>query len=558
MKALILSTLIVNCCFAQIDLSEIMFNPVGNERYDEFIELVNLDEKISIDLTGYLLSDGSRFNRIIAYKQNAILLPQQYAIIFVPNYYEKSSCYENKIPESTLLLTIDHSQFGSYGLANNRAERVGIFMPDSSHIASYSYTPDNQDGFSEEKICPGAGNEISNWGNSIQIGGTPGYRNSISPFEYDIGIKSMSAVKKSLTVSDSVIIEIVLENCGIKKISNCSLDLFITTDYKMTEILSDIIIRDFSPKDSLSYIVKMQPLSKGEHKVFVTHNLIGDRNVLNDSLSLSLIVHHSFAFQSCIFNEIMYETEKKSQEWIEIFNRTSSSINLKGWSVKDKNKSVAISSSSDEIIQSHSFCVICNEPVKTAENVLQIVNGQLPELNNGGDELVLCDESGTVIDSMIYNEKSGGGRFISLERVNENISSVQQSNWAFCLHPDGHTMGAVNSVSIEPPEYCDVFIHPNPFSPDGDGFEDSVEIFYSLSSQAFQVNIKIFDMKGRLVRFLLKNEISGPTRTVLWDGLNDEGFRCTMGIYIVLIEALNNSQKSIETMRKTVVLASLL
>ena len=72
------------------------------------------------------------------------------------------------------------------------------------------------------------------------------------------------------------------------------------------------------------------------------------------------------------------------------------------------------------------------------------------------------------------------------------------------------------------------------------------------------MNVKIYDIQGRLVRFLLNNEPSSARRTVFWDGLNDEGRRCRIGVYIVFLEALNETVMCVERARTTVVLAGAL
>ncbi len=60
---------------------------------------------------------------------------------------------------------------------------------------------------------------------------------------------------------------------------------------------------------------------------------------------------------------------------------------------------------------------------------------------------------------------------------------------------------------------------------------------------------------GRRVRFLLNNEPSGAERTVFWDGRDDNGKICRMGIYILLLEARDNAAGARVTCRATVVLA---
>ena len=43
---------------AQVVLSEIMFDALGSDTHDEFVEIINLSESVSIDLSGWQISDG--------------------------------------------------------------------------------------------------------------------------------------------------------------------------------------------------------------------------------------------------------------------------------------------------------------------------------------------------------------------------------------------------------------------------------------------------------------------------------------------------------------------
>jgi flagellar hook assembly protein FlgD len=97
---------------------------------------------------------------------------------------------------------------------------------------------------------------------------------------------------------------------------------------------------------------------------------------------------------------------------------------------------------------------------------------------------------------------------------------------------------------------------PNPFSPDGDGHEDFTIISYELPTSAALVRIRIFDARGRLIRTLANGEPSGAHGQVVWDGLTDRREKARIGIYIVLLEALDASGGSMQATKCTVVVAA--
>ena len=48
---------------SNIILTEVMFDPVGSEYYDEFVEFYNLSSTDSVDLSGWQIGDGEGFDQ---------------------------------------------------------------------------------------------------------------------------------------------------------------------------------------------------------------------------------------------------------------------------------------------------------------------------------------------------------------------------------------------------------------------------------------------------------------------------------------------------------------
>ena len=100
-----------------------------------------------------------------------------------------------------------------------------------------------------------------------------------------------------------------------------------------------------------------------------------------------------------------------------------------------------------------------------------------------------------------------------------------------------------------------ISVSPNPFSPDNDGFEDYAIINYNLSQPVSQVKLKIFDSRGRSVRTIYSNQPSGSSGSVIFDGLDDNGNALRIGIYIILLESLNENSGIVESLKSNVVVA---
>jgi len=399
--------------YAQIVLSEIMFNPAGNERYNEYIELYNNQADDTIDISGWLISDGQKFNILTGVTETR-LPPRHYAVIFVPNYYDNSLVYEDRMPAGSLHLTIDRASFGAYGLSNSEGETVSIYTPDTVLVSSWTYSVPNADGISEEKKVIEFPDCAENWGDSRLVGGTPGCINSNTPLSCDLALVDCEVVltPETPTKNDSVGIIVRVTNEGRLAIENFYLD-----------IKSGETIR--------------------------THHVILDSFGWNDAKNDSLF--RDIAIRAdpgdVVINEILYYTEKSDQEWLELYNPSSVPIDLGQWQIRDRGKYVFLTGESF-FIGARCYAVISHQSLQLSDVSSNLICPLLPEFNNGSDEIVLLDATSAVIDSLHYS--SAGidiQRFVSLERLRFEDPAYEQSNWALCRENTGSTPGRLNSTS---------------------------------------------------------------------------------------------------------------
>ena len=191
------------------------------------------------------------------------------------------------------------------------------------------------------------------------------------------------------------------------------------------------------------------------------------------------------------------------------------------------------------------------------------VNRTTLSLNSTGDALFLSDSAGTTIDSVFYsnewhNPNIADVRGIALERINPQRNSNESFNWGSSTEPRGGTPGRGNTLFIESDSELsetDIIIEPNPFSPDGDGFEDVVSFSYKLDEPDYLLRVRIFDRYGRMVRELVNNYPAGFSGEVIWDGFDVTGKAVRIGIYVVIFEAYNSMAGSNRNFKRTVVSA---
>jgi hypothetical protein len=290
--------------------------------------------------------------------------------------------------------------------------------------------------------------------------------------------------------------------------------------------------------------------------------VFSEKDVSASNNSFTKILSIGFEKGSLVINEIMYSPLPGQPEWIELFNPHSISIDIQNWSVSDSDTSNNQFLAKDHFpVASESFVILCADSsilnyFDAANAPLLIVKG-MSRLNDDHDQVFIFDANENVIDEVFYESRWGGGDGISLERINPNLASGDSSNWSSCVSmPLGGTPGRKNSIFVEVlPTGAELSIAPNPFSPDDDGMDDVTIITYQLPFNLSQIHVKIFDIRGRQVRFLVNNQPSGTNSSIIWDGRDNEGHFCRMGIYIVYLEAIHHQKGVVKSLKKSVVLA---
>jgi hypothetical protein len=128
----------------------------------------------------------------------------------------------------------------------------------------------------------------------------------------------------------------------------------------------------------------------------------------------------------------------------------------------------------------------------------------------------------------------------SLERIDYNRPTDDETNWHTAAETVGFaTPGRENSQYADTDIDGEISLSPPIFSPDNDGYEDVITFSYSFSKEGFVGNAYVYDSEGRMVRYLLQNQLLGTEGAFSWDGITDRGDKGRIGAYIFVFEVFN-------------------
>ena len=153
-----------------------------------------------------------------------------------------------------------------------------------------------------------------------------------------------------------------------------------------------------------------------------------------------------------VINEVawMGTTVSYNDEWIELYNNTTSTINLDGWVLKaiDGNPEINLTGT----ISTNSFFLLERTDDNTIPGVPadKIYKGAL---DNNGETLELYDNYGNLIDSLSCSSGWFAGDNSTkqtMERKNPQLSGSDSSNWQTSQNPGG-TPKTQNSIIVQTP-----------------------------------------------------------------------------------------------------------
>lgn len=265
--------------------------------------------------------------------------------------------------------------------------------------------------------------------------------------------------------------------------------------------------------------------------------------------------------ENVLINEIMFDPGPNGTEWIELHNRGPGEADLAGSALKLDHVDRARIISPDRLsIDGEGYLVIAHDAVLFRETHPDFVGtvveatGGWERLRNSGAKVLLLDPAGKTVHDAAYGAESDLEAGRSVELVNPDFDP---QTWGPSADPKGSTPGRRNSLyATRIPEGVSLHVSNNPFSPDGDNYEDLCLVTVDLPASHGILHAMVFDISGRFLKTLIDQATVASRHVFTWDGTDQHGRRLPAGPYILYVEQMLPTLDRLTASKHLVVIAS--
>ena len=527
-------------------INEIMADPnpvVGLPEW-EYVELYNTTE-FGIDLKDWEIQIGTNDLTF----GNFVLAPHGYVIL----------CHNDAVPE--LRTFGDCIGFSSFSVGNSAStmylySKEGLLISRVNFSSTWYHDPDKANGgWSVEQIDPlnpCAG--VSNWTASMDAsGGTPGRINSVD------GENDAKPKVERVSMFSDYILQLWFDQ------QMDAASLLETQHFLVEETGEHPQQADINPLDGTYVELHCdQGFEQG-----IVYNLVinGVTNCVGNPIEadtrIQFGIPNEIAEGEILINEILFDPIAPGVDYVELYNNTDKTFDLStlmlgviresfpnpaDTTLKEITADSRLFLPQTYVLLSTNSEIVGRQYDCPTDNFVQMAS--FPSYANAGGTAILMSKGGTMIDYMVFSEKMHYPllkvtKGVALERVAFDQPSMAADNWhSAAERVHFGTPGYENSMmQTTEPSQDEISITPEIFSPDGDGFEDACFINYRFDEAGYTMNIYIFNVAGQLLRHLVKGELVGQEGSILWNGLDSNGNRVPVGVYVVVTEVFNFSGK---------------
>ncbi|HOY33180.1 MAG TPA: lamin tail domain-containing protein [Bacteroidales bacterium] len=539
-------------------INEIMADPdpsVGLPNF-EYLELFNRTQ-IPINLKNWNITIGSS----IAILPEITILPGDFLILTGSAAEPYLSFYGACVGFSSFSLT----NTGSALILRNKTGDIIHFVNYTD--SWYQNTLKDEGGWALEQIDPANPcGQSANWRASTDpAGGTPGRINSVSASNPDLKTPLLIRASTSRKPADSNRVKIYFNEPLVD-----GLFMYDKTKYYVdNNIGNPDSVKLQSPENECIELVFAQAFQPGIIYTLTVRDSIfdcaGNQASVNQYVKFGIPALPDSG--DLVINEVLADPFSGGADFVEIYNRSGKVLDFADLSLLSLTDSALITTENFLSLPG-SYTLLTTNPdaVKTqyyTPNPYHFIDmASFPAMNNDGGTVILATNTDTIIDAMSYTDdmhfpllNSTDG--VSLERVSYDRPASDITNWHSAAESVGFATPAYQNSQFMANEGQNgsVSLEPELFSPDNDGYNDILNIICKSDTPGKMLNITIYDAKGRLIKYLIKNQLMSEQSVYSWDGTTDGNLKANIGIYIVYVEMLD-MQGKVSHFKKTVVLAT--
>ncbi len=392
-------------------------------------------------------------------------------------------------------------------------------------------------GYSLERIDPAVAlPQIFNWYESQNVrGGTPGQENSV----YLLSPDTTPPRFVSCTVTDKYRIVLVFSEelyGALAQGNQC---------YRLngTDIPDSVKVR--YNEVYLQYCVALEPNKPYYLQVAGLKDLSG--NTMKDT-TIGLFLFAETDLGDILLSEVLYDADPATAEYIELYNNSNKRINLYNiriGKINDARKLTLLKrvSDSDVVLEPDSLVWICSDPEEIMSrytyhnpgNYLQI-SAMLQLSNSEGCVAVLRQDS-LVLDELYFHKGLHDPRVIrtkgvALERTDYDLESPLPDAWTSAGGDEAGGYGSPGwrnrSRDKEKPGDKKSFqsfvdISPEIFTPNGDGYEDELQIVANFDEKSYTLRLFICNSAGQPVKKVVNGTRIMSSERYTWNGQGTTG-----------------------------------
>ena len=366
-----------------------------------------------------------------------------------------------------------------------------------------------------------------NWISSIsKSGGTPGALNSNQTelSSYPIEINSYYPNNKSqLSIFFNVPIESIETELSYKKSNN--------------QVIIDIPQLDSNSIDSIS-ITNVKTCYKVDFK----------------EINLKYGIPTKPSNGDIVINELLFNPDEDGSDFVEIYNNSEKTFDLSKLSFCKNHNRVELEEpfelkKGSFLLLPKTYYVFCSDKYwlkNTFPKASNIIQSNLPSMNNDSGNIILTTPSSEIIDEVYYNESwhfkdLTNNENISLEKLNPGHSNTSSSWTSASFSHDYATPGYENSNFIHKEILKNRFTLKNKIiSPNSDGYQDQLIIHYNLPNTHWTAKVSVINSSGITLHTVHSNILLGRDGFINWDGILENKSVIKPGIYALRIDAYNS------------------